>query len=100
MVAAAQSVIDGVARCRIERHRRGRKPATLLHADHDAARALLLDAAALYDKVHERSRHPMLNSTGSGLRDTAGKHVQNFKVGPFPNTWSSLPASVFGLMSR
>ena len=52
-VAAAQGLIEGVARYGIELHRRGRKLATLVHADHDAARALLLEASALYDKFHE-----------------------------------------------
>jgi len=53
-ITATQSVIERVAGCGIELYRRGRKLAVLVHADHDAVRALLLEASSLYDEVHER----------------------------------------------
>ncbi len=49
----AQGLGEGAVQCGVELHRRGRKRATLVHADHDAARTLLLEASAIYDEFHE-----------------------------------------------
>src|SRR5205814_5459917 len=78
-VAATHRRIEGVARCGIELHPRGRKLAALVHADHDAARALLIEASVLYDKFHKRLRRWTLRSACS-LPYAAREHAKDFTV--------------------
>src|SRR5205085_3047054 len=62
-----------------ELHPRGRKLAALVHADHDAARALLIEASVLYDKFHKRLRRWTLRSACS-LPYAAREHAKDFTV--------------------